>query len=299
MSAFKKIFLVCAFVVASLHSYPVNASTSNKQRVTGVTSFLLNKREAQKGEAVVATYQLTQPAKTVFVTATNYDGMLLGFSFPQTISTNVRRTAGVITFTIPPEAGSLSPLMLTLNIDGALQGLNTLRIGCDTPWFFTPRVDRCPFEPVTSSPAAVQHFERGAMMWLQTSNSIYVFFNEQNTGYAGNSFKLARFEDTFKDSMPESDPSYIAPAAKFQPIRGFGKVWRENPNVMNKLGWATDKEQGYSACYGYAFGGWKSMRSYVSTPTGELLELESYYRPTGWRELETIEGKPISITGCG
>jgi len=136
------------------------------------------------------------------------------------------------------------------------------------------------------------------MLWLQKSNSIYVFFNEENTSYAGNSFKLARFDDTFTDGMMEFDSNYKSPDSKFQPIRGFGKVWRENPNVMNKLGWATDKEQGYSACYGYAFGGWKSMRSYISTPTGELLELESYYAPTGWRELETIEGKPISITSC-
>jgi len=294
-------FKTAALLFVTVSSLLQGLATAQAQAGVGVvslTAFTLNKREAGKGETVSAMFQLTAPASSVRITATNFDGGPIGFEFPQTASLNASHTAGTIAFSVPSDAGTLSPLLIQLNIDGQLRGLNTLQIKCDTPWFFSPRVERCPFDKIAASPAAVQHFEHGAMLWLQATNSVYVLFNIENTGYAINSYQLMRVEDMFKAGMPETDPNIKAPFGKFQPIRGFGKVWRENPMVMNALGWAMDKERGYTACFGQAFGGSNSMRSYISTPAGELLELESFGMPVGWRVLRTIGAKPVSLHAC-
>jgi hypothetical protein len=44
---------------------------------------------------------------------------------------------------------------------------------------------------------------------------------------------------------PESDPSIEPPPGRYQPIRGFGMVWREQPGVRDRLGWAVEPETGY------------------------------------------------------
>jgi hypothetical protein len=47
--------------------------------------------------------------------------------------------------------------------------------------------------------------------------------------------------------MPETDPAFDPPAGSgfYQPKRGFGRVWREQPGVRERLGWATDPEFGF------------------------------------------------------
>ena len=48
-------------------------------------------------------------------------------------------------------------------------------------------------------------------------------------------------------SNPSVDPEsggLAPPAGLLEPIRGFGKVWRENQAVQDALGWATGIEQG-------------------------------------------------------
>jgi len=109
---------------------------------------------------------------------------------------------------------------------------------------------------------------------------------------------IERFDDAFREGSPESDPRYAPPAGKQQPVRGFGLVWRANPGVREALGWALDKEQGYTACYGTALAGGKSMRTFISLPDDRLIEYETYYRPTRWRTLSKTDGQPIKITGC-
>ena len=42
-------------------------------------------------------------------------------------------------------------------------------------------------------------------------------------------------------------PSIVPPWGYYQPVRGFGKAWRQEPGVRDRLGWATDTERGFSA----------------------------------------------------
>ncbi len=76
------------------------------------------------------------------------------------------------------------------------------------------------------------------MAWRGDAGLIYVFFNDGT---------WQSFADTFEEGMPESDPNFSPPPGRMQPLRGFGKVWRENADVREQLGWALAKESGGSA----------------------------------------------------
>jgi hypothetical protein len=49
-----------------------------------------------------------------------------------------------------------------------------------------------------------------------------------------------RYNDTWDASQPTS-AGLVPPAGFYEPVRGFGKVWRDN-SLGSTLGWATDQE---------------------------------------------------------
>lgn len=269
---------------------------SSPLQAPNVLTFTLNRQEAAKGETVVATYQLDRPARRVTLTALTIHGAPVGFRLPQQTRSTSSRKVGVISFTVPAQAGALSPLVLALNVDGQLRGTQRLILTCDHPWFFTPRVESCPFAPVQATPAAFQRFEHGAMIWLAATDSVYVLYDEPRFGDAA---LLESYSDEFVEGNAEPTLSAAPPAGKFAPVRGFGLVWRTRENVRSSLGWARAPEQGYTACLGYAYYGGKSMRAYVTTIDHSLLEFEIYYAPVRWRALHEIGGRPVAVTSCG
>lgn len=269
-----------------------------------VPLFALDRREAAKGEAVVATFRLGRPAQQVRLVASTADGAPASFQLPQAVAWNALRNAGTVTFRVPMEAGTLSPIRVLLSVDGRLLGEQQLRVRCDHAWFFTPRVERCPFAPVRATPAAVQRFERGVMIWLQATNSIYVLYAAPASG-AGDGEgaqrleqRMERFDDRDAEGASEPAAPAVSPEDRSFPARGFDLVWRSAVNVRRDLGRAVEPSHRYTACFGYAFGGGKSMRMYVTTPDDRLLEFDAYYAPYRWRELRTINGQPVRLTGC-
>jgi hypothetical protein len=91
---------------------------------------------------------------------------------------------------------------------------------------------------------AFQQFEHGWMIWVREleidsetqTNLIFVFYD---SGF------YERYDDTWVEGQTERDPTLKPPNGLQQPIRGFGKLWRETPKVREGLGWATDQEYGY------------------------------------------------------
>ncbi len=134
----------------------------------------------------------------------------------------------------------------------------------------TPNV--FPTDTVAQIQVAEQVFENGRMFWLQPVGEIWVM---EVTG-DGNGVWL-RFEDTFVDGQDlETDPTINAPEGKIQPERGFGKLWRENPEVRDALGWAITPEFGYTNKYEYKPGGTVRNGQFVSGPgRHEVLSLEN------------------------
>jgi len=109
---------------------------------------------------------------------------------------------------------------------------------CDQPFFFEPAPDACPVGPPIPSAAAEQPFEGGVMVWLEERDAIIVFFPDG---------RWQQFEDTWTEGEPENDPTIVPPDGRFQPIRGFGKLWRETPGLREELGWALGVELGFES----------------------------------------------------
>lgn len=281
-----------ALVIAAAAPAPASARWITAQ-TPNVLTFTLDKQEAAPGETVVATYRLDRPARRVTVAAFTLGATPLADP-PQRTRSAPSRRSGVISFTVPAQAGTLSPLMIVLTVDSRLTRSQRLVITCDHPWFFTPRVEGCPTEPPRATPAAVQRFERGAMIWLAKTDSVYVLYDLPD----GAASKLERYDDLFVEGNPDPPLSAEPPVGRSAPVRGFGLVWRTRENVRNALGWALAPEQGYMACLGHAYYGGKSMRTYVTTIERGLLEFEIYYVPVRWRPLREIGGQPIVVTDC-
>jgi len=74
------------------------------------------------------------------------------------------------------------------------------------------------------------------MVWRADTGVITVLHDNAGMAYYGN---------TWDESQPVDDPARVPPAGLFQPVRGFGKLWRTDVGLASKLGWALASEQGY------------------------------------------------------
>jgi hypothetical protein len=102
----------------------------------------------------------------------------------------------------------------------------------------------CPLAISASSVgSAYQPFQNGLMIWVsslgaQPQSAIYALYN--NGTYQ-------RFNDTFQDGVDPASSGASPPPNFLEPVRGFGKVWREQSSVRDTLGWATTGESGSTA----------------------------------------------------
>jgi hypothetical protein len=103
-----------------------------------------------------------------------------------------------------------------------------------------------PFDKEILVQSAYQPFEHGSMLWISRTTYvqerlIYVFFNDGT---------FQQFEDTWREGDPASG-GLTAPTGLYEPMRGFGKVWREGTGarVRERLGWATAVEKGGDGAY--------------------------------------------------
>lgn len=92
-----------------------------------------------------------------------------------------------------------------------------------------------PIAPEQGTLAAEQPFEGGHMFWRADLKRIYVIeFNG----------RWLSLDDTWSEDQPQS-AGLKPPPGLYEPVRGFGKAWRENPNVRQALGWGVNNERGY------------------------------------------------------
>jgi hypothetical protein len=102
----------------------------------------------------------------------------------------------------------------------------------------------CPLATNASSVgSAYQPFQNGLMVWVsslgaQPQAAIYALYN--NGTYQ-------RFNDTFQDGVDPASGGASPPPGLLEPVRGFGKVWREQASARDTLGWATSGESGATA----------------------------------------------------
>ena len=150
-------------------------------------------------------------------------------------------------------------LIVYNNAGAAASATLNVRFRCAHTLFFPTESRLCPDGPTQSTKAAEQIFENGRMIWLEHAASlrqwgwsagdkedfiILVLFGQS---YRGSTWQM--FVDAWRETEPESDPNTVPPQGKYQPIRGFGKVWRTHPEVRQILGWAIGQEKGFDAAY--------------------------------------------------
>lgn len=173
-----------------------------------------------------------------------------------------------------------------------------VKVNCLTPWFFDPPPpEGCPQPEVFTSEAVAQEFEHGRMFWLQATGDILVLFDvsldefddeatptPQGTPVIEEDLPPAWliFDDPWLEGMPEDDPEIQPPEGFRQPRRGFELVWRDNPEVRERLGWAVGEEVPFTMQWQFERlpgGDWR----YFNDAAGGIIILE----PDGvtWRRL--------------
>jgi len=164
------------------------------------------------------------------------------------------------------------------NSDECVQAVVGVSIHCPGVWFFASPPADCP-RPARQATMAAQPFERGWMMWLQASGEAYPFHDILVLYEEGGTPHWATYRDTWSPGVPESDPQLEAPSGLLQPVRGFGKLWREKVEVRERLGWAKEPEspigEGALQCDATRYG-----RCFVTSPNAGIIVLQP--NASGW-----------------
>ncbi len=141
----------------------------------------------------------------------------------------------------PSERNHTDFLLIVSDNEGrTAQASLSVALRCPDAWFFASAPNECPGSAALVSNGAEEHFEHGVMIWVEDQDAIYVQFDD------GQSPTWSIYTDEWDPGEPTDDPSLTPPTGLYQPVRGFGVVWRENPGVRARLGWAIDPETGFT-----------------------------------------------------
>ncbi len=238
--------------------------TTAPQAVPVILSFTADRMTIVEGESVTLAWQATGGSEALLQWVTR-EAILAQAPGP------LDPDGGTVTIT-PNGDGDIT--LIVRNSAGSAEAHVPLTITCPYPWADAlagtpPLASGCPVEAVSGS-AAQQQFQNGFMLWLESEQLVYVFYDAQ--GDAPVTFET--FVDNFSEGDPESDPTIVPPAGLYQPVRGFGLVWRLNPSVRSRLGWATDPEAGFQTwTQGYSGMGMHSFYALMQGIDGTIYHL--------------------------
>lgn len=182
-----------------------------------------------------ATTQPTQaPSATPTVSATPTRRSAASPTVTATATVQPRVTPGKVTPTVSPISDCL--LEPVRGFGAIWRGDSDVRerLGCPT----------VPEEPVR--PAAQQHFQGGYMFWRGDTRVIYVFLQIGRHDQYGTWFE---FKDTWVEGEAVPTVEGGTPDGGYVPVRGFGKLWANNPELRQKLGYATEPEASVEAVW--------------------------------------------------
>lgn len=109
--------------------------------------------------------------------------------------------------------------------------------GFGTVWFQNAGVRQqlgCPTTPEQGFSGAQQWFHSGFAVANDTNGTIYVMYNNGT---------WQQFQNTWVPGDPVYNPGLYPPPGWCQPEYGIGKVWRNQDNVSQKLGWGKAPQQ--------------------------------------------------------
>jgi hypothetical protein len=245
---------------------PTYTPTSAPQSAPTIISFSADHTTIVEGESVNLSWYATGGTEAQIQWVTREAVMAYA---PGPLDPN----GGVIT--INPD-GDGDIVLIVTNSLGSAEAHVQLTIECPHDW--APALDSppalasgCPMEAVFSV-AAQQSFENGFMIWLEAERSIYVFYDAPVGGYP----TYGIFIDNYDEDDPESDPTIVPPPGLYQPVRGFGLLWRQDQSVRDRLGWATAPEAGFKTwMQGYSGIGMHNHYTLVEEIDGTVYQLRA------------------------
>ena len=221
-------------------SQPRRPMATPTSQPPSIISFVADRLEVDPGESVTLSWN-TSGADQIMIYPNVPDGRYL----------EGIHVAPSGSLTIPTDKAERLWYQFTLyayndNGGDTAQGSITVRLRCPYTFFFGPLSEEdqqywaCPDGPATFSAAVEQAFEHGRMIWLQATQTVYVFLDDGT---------LLSFADTWSEGQPEKDPQIVSPEGRSQPVRGFGKVWRTatyyGTSLRDQVGWALAPEKGF------------------------------------------------------
>ena len=130
----------------------------------------------------------------------------------------------------------------------------------------------CPYGTAVGS-AAYQAFSGGTMLWFEGDRTIYVLYADG---------RYESYPDDFREGDPESDRAIIPPDGLYQPVRGFGLVWRTHEQVRDGLGWGLAPEMAFQGWgQSYSGSGMHNSGTFIRFVDGSVILL-SHFGST-WR----------------
>jgi hypothetical protein len=220
-----------------------------------ILSFVAAPETVERSGTVTVSWQVTG-ATTLGVWLLSPDGRL-------SVSAPNPPLVGSWTVTLDQSYTDTASFMVFAN-DAAgnqVQSGITVRIICPYTYFFgSPSSGAaCPLGPAATVQAAFQKFEHGFMLWRADTGDILVLYETS---------RVERYKDSWQgETITYSE---TPPSGLYQPVRGFGKVWVDNAQVRQGLGWAVSLEQGYVMQYQQS-GDFKYSRLYMTWPDGTVI----------------------------
>jgi hypothetical protein len=111
----------------------------------------------------------------------------------------------------------------------------------------------CPLPAEEGVAMATQPFEGGQMIWVDRGAQGRTIIVElrgraEPTAPRGALYVALVYPDTWAEGQPV-DSGLTPPAGRLEPQRGFGKLWRDRPQLRQSLGWALTPEQPSTGVY--------------------------------------------------
>jgi DNA-binding beta-propeller fold protein YncE len=125
----------------------------------------------------------------------------------------------------------------------------------------------CAHGPAQAGQWGWQAFQNGELFWFDATRQILIL-------YADGTWTIV--DDQWREGMPDLGCDAAPPQGLWQPIRGFGLAWCQEPGLRERLGWALGSEQAFESLYQAFAGG-----SLITHPRGGAFWLDrggTYYR---------------------
>lgn len=185
---------------------------------------------------------------------------------------------GSTTVSVDPSLRNNAQFMLSATANGTTTtALVKVSIRCTDAWFFSNAPTTCPSGPAATSSGAFEHFQHGLMLFSDSKQTIYVLYDKQSP-------RWGTYANQWQSGMAEYDPSIIPPSGLYQPVRGFGLVWRTEGSGDNsprsRLGWAIETESSFTISV--QCDSLSNSNCYLSGPGSGVLWLKAEF--SGWQE---------------